>query len=138
MIVVDTNVFVGALLGSPASNEVIDGCLAGTYKPLIGAALFAEYEDVLNRAELFESCRLTGVERNEVFEIFISVCRWVHVYFAWRPNLRDEADNHLIELALAGGADAIVTMNKRDLLSGELQFPQLSIVTPSEFLGVSK
>jgi hypothetical protein len=29
----------------------------------------------------------------------------------WRPNLRDEGDNHLVELAIAGGAEAIVTYN---------------------------
>jgi predicted nucleic acid-binding protein len=49
--------------------------------------------------------------------------------------LQDEGDNHLIELAVAGGAEAVVTMNKRDLVSGDLRFPQLAIVTPSEFLG---
>ncbi|WP_345792637.1 hypothetical protein AAG895_14140 [Thauera sp. JM12B12] len=27
--------------------------------------------------------------------------RWVSVYFGWRPNLPDEGDNHLFELALA-------------------------------------
>jgi hypothetical protein len=33
------------------------------------------------------------------------------VYYDWRPNLRDEGDTHLIELVLAGGAQAIVTHN---------------------------
>jgi hypothetical protein len=37
------------------------------------------------------------------------------VYFLWRPNLPDEADNHLIELALAGAAQTIVTHNLNDL-----------------------
>jgi hypothetical protein len=35
--------------------------------------------------------------------------------FLWRPNLPDEADNHVIELAVAGGASAVVTNNVRDL-----------------------
>ena len=30
----------------------------------------------------------------------MSRCRWVEVFYAWRPNLPDEADNHLIELAV--------------------------------------
>ena len=54
--------------------------------------------------------------------------------FLWRPNLPDEADNHLIELALAGGAGAIVTNNVRDVRRGELAFPHLQILTPSQFL----
>ena len=39
-----------------------------------------------------------------MFDGFLSVCRWVEVFFAWRPNLPDEADNHLVELAVAGNA----------------------------------
>jgi predicted nucleic acid-binding protein len=56
------------------------------------------------------------------------------VYFTWRPNLRDEADNPLVELAVAGGADAIVTRNLRDLGRMELRFPQLKVLGPEDFL----
>lgn len=55
-------------------------------------------------------------------------------YYLWRPNLRDETDNHLVELAVAGGAMAIVTYNVRDLTAGELLFPSLRILTPVAFL----
>jgi predicted nucleic acid-binding protein len=50
----------------------------------------------------------------------------------WRPNLPDEADNHLIELALAGNADTIVTTNTKDLAHGELRFPGLKILSPAK------
>ena len=52
-IVVDTNVFIGACLGAGAANEVIRLCIAGRAVPLMGNALYAEYEDVLSRATLF-------------------------------------------------------------------------------------
>ena len=61
-------------------------------------------------------------------------CRWTRIYFGWRPNLRDEGDNHLVELAVAGGADCIVSHNQRDLRSNELTFPGLRIVTPAQLL----
>ena len=61
-------------------------------------------------------------------------CRSVRIYFGWRPNLPDEADNHLVELAVAGGADHIVTRNVRDLRARQLKFPELSVVTPGQFL----
>ncbi|MHB8253526.1 MAG: PIN domain-containing protein [Acidiferrobacter sp.] len=60
--------------------------------------------------------------------------RWVSVYYGWRPNLRDEGDNHLIELAIAGSAVAIITHNIGDLRGGEMVFPDLRIMTPSECL----
>lgn len=74
------------------------------YTPLIGTALFTEYE--------------------------------TEIYYAWRPNLPDEADNHLIELAIAGGATDIVTRNIKDLAKGELRFPQIRILLPKQCLEI--
>ena len=126
---------VGSLLKQGgASRRVVRACLAGDYQPLIGAALFSEYEDVLSRKALWVDALLPARERDEVFDGFLRVCRWVEVYFAWRPNLPDEADNHLVELAVAGNATAIVTRNTRDLARGELRFPSLKILTPEQCL----
>jgi predicted nucleic acid-binding protein len=52
----------------------------------------------------------------------------------WRPNLKDESDNHLIELAVAGDADVVVTRNLRDLRGAELRFEPLRILSPEDFL----
>ena len=133
-VVIDTNIFLGACLGSGAANQVVAACLLRKCTPLMGAALLTEYEDVLGRSDLFEQCRLNEIERSELLDIFLSVCEWTRVYYTWRPNLPDEADNHLIELAIAGGADLIVTRNLRDVKRGELQFPQLRIISPEAFL----
>ena len=100
----------------------------------MGAALLLEYEDVLGRAALFENSRLSATERSELLDIFLSACRWTRIYFGWRPNLPDEADNHLVELAVAGGANRIVTRNLRHLKSAELKFPDIVAVTPGQFL----
>ncbi len=74
--------------------------------------------------------------RQELFKGFLAVCRWTEVYFAWRPNLPDEADSHLVELAVAGRAAAVVTRNVRDSAEGELRFPGLQILTPEQCLEV--
>ena len=134
VIVVDTSVFVSACLGTGAASKVVACCLRGEHEPLMGAALLAEYEDVLGRNALFRTCRLSAEERDELLDIFIAHCRWTRIYFGWRPNLADEADNHLVELAVAGGAERIVTGNVRDLAGSELQFPGLRAVTPAHFL----
>ncbi|WP_051088820.1 PIN domain-containing protein [Lamprocystis purpurea] len=54
---------------------------------------------------------LSAAERDELLDIFLAQCRWTRVYFRWRPNVPDEGDNHLVELAITGGAQAIVTRN---------------------------
>ncbi|MES2921765.1 MAG: putative toxin-antitoxin system toxin component, PIN family [Verrucomicrobiota bacterium] len=134
-VVVDTNVFIAAILSPAGENrDVLRACLLGRAKPLMGAALFHEYEDLLGRTELMAKCPLSAKERQSLFDAFLSVADWIKVYFLWRPNLPDEADNHLIELALAGSAETIVTNNLKDLQHGELRFPGLSIQSPRQFL----
>jgi len=133
-VVVDTNVFVGACMGTGASNAVIRACLEHRITPLMGAALLSEYEAVLGRAALFAHCKLDMAERETLLDIFLSLCEWTKVYYLWRPNLADESDNHLIELAVAGGADFVVTRNLRDLQGCQLLFPALRLMTPEQFL----
>jgi predicted nucleic acid-binding protein len=100
----------------------------------MGTALFNEYEDVLSRVELFSRSRLSAEERSELLDIFLSTCEWTRIYYGWRPNLPDEGDNHLVELAVAGGSKFIVTRNVRDVTRMELNFAHLTVLTPEAFL----
>ena len=100
-VVIDTNLFVSALLKSDtAPREVLRLCLSRDLQPLMGNALFSEFETLLARDRLFQRSILSAAERQMFFDDFLSVCKWINIYYLWRPNLSDEADNHLIELAL--------------------------------------
>lgn len=135
IVVVDTNVFISVLRGGfGAGTEVFRLCLEGELEPLMGMALFHEYEAVMTRKKLFARSPLDADERDELLNAFLSCCRWTKIYYLWRPNLKDESDNHLIELAVAGGAQYIVTKNSRDLTHSELNFPTIKIVTPQKLL----
>lgn len=133
-VVLDTNIFVGACLGLGACNQVVATCLQGLHHPLMGSTLFLEHEAVLGRASLFEGSRLSQTERSELLDIYLGNCEWTRIYFGWRPNLRDESDNHLVELGVAGGAQYLVTRNLRDFAARELIFPGLCVLTPENFL----
>lgn len=133
-IVVDTKVFIGACLGSGATRTVVQSCLVGDYQAVLGNALFCEYEDVLSRKALFSKSRLSQFERDELFDIFLAHSERIRVYFQWRPNLRDEADNHLIELAVAARAKYVVTYNIRDFRNSQLLFPNLKVCTPEDLI----
>ena len=134
-IVVDTSVFISALIGSKGSSrELIRRCLKGEYQPLMGNALFSEYESVIQREEIIAKCPLNGTEILDLFVSFMSVSQWISIYYLWRPNLKDEADNHLIELAVAGNAQIIATKNIKDFQNAELLFPNLSILKPEEII----
>ncbi|HMQ58086.1 MAG TPA: putative toxin-antitoxin system toxin component, PIN family [Rhizobiaceae bacterium] len=134
-VVIDTNVFVAAIMASPnAARSIIRLCLEGQIEPLMGNALLAEYEDVMSRDELFGGSVLGSERRSELLDAFLSVCRWTPIYFLWRPNLRDEADNHLVELAIAGAADYIVTRNRRDMSMRQLRLPTIGIIDDVGFM----
>ena len=134
-VVIDTSVIVAAMNSAQGGGRaVLRYCLTGRCQPILGEKLFNEYEDVFGRVEPFTKCPLSRKERDELLDAFLSVCEWTMVFFLWRPNLPDEGDNHLIELAVAGGANSLITHNVKDFRRGELRFPQVRIETPGEFL----
>jgi predicted nucleic acid-binding protein len=134
-VVLHTNVLVAAFKSEEgASRAVMRLCLLRRCQPLLGLKLFAEYEDVLGRSDLFRDSPLTRGERDELLDAFLSACERVPVFYLWRPNWSDEGDNHLIELGVAGTAATLVTQNARHFREGELRFPQLAIETPAEFM----
>jgi uncharacterized protein len=135
-VVVDTSVMVSALLTKRggAAREVVRRCLKDEYSLLISNALFREYEDVSTRKRILDLRQLSEKEIRELLNAFYSVCRWVPIYFLWRPNLQDENDNFLIELALAGNSEIIVTNNIQDLVNAELIFGELRILKPEQLL----
>jgi len=134
-VVLDTNIIVGAMLSDGgASREILRLCLEQNITPLVGTALFTEMEDVLSRKDLFQKCKIDATERDELFRAFLSYTEWTPIYYSWRPNLRDEADNHIVDLAIAGNASYIITQNERDFQKMNLLFPNLEIINAAEFL----
>ena len=134
-IVVDTSVFTAALIGPEGPNrEILRRCLLGKYMPLLSNALFSEYEGVSRRKAIIERCPVTPQDIQDLLAAFCSVSQWVPVFYLWRPNLPDEADNHVLELALAGNAQWIATNNVRDFNRAQLRFPDIRIMTPEQLL----
>jgi putative PIN family toxin of toxin-antitoxin system len=138
-VIIDTNVLVAGLIGGKGPNrEILRYCFSGILQPYVGNALYMEYQDLLNRKKIQDLCKQTSVTLTEFLDDFASICKPVDVWFLWRPNLKDEADNHIIELAIASNAQYIVTNNVNDFSKQELQHVGFEVITPPSLLRLIK
>ena len=135
-VIIDTNILINVILSpkkSSASYKVLKLCLESKLFPQIGEALYCEYEDLTSRENIVSKSVYTQDEIDQILDGFLSVCRWNKVHYLWRPNLKDEADNHLIDLAVSSNSNCIITQNIKDLNSGDLKF-KIKLYTPEQFL----
>ncbi|MDX2224530.1 MAG: putative toxin-antitoxin system toxin component, PIN family [Rhodospirillaceae bacterium] len=134
MIVLDTDIVVTALRSvMGGSNAILREVARGRLTPLITPALFLEYEAVLKRPEqrLAHGLSLDGVDR--FLAAFASACRGVEISFQWRPQLADANDEMVLEAAVNGRADALITHNVRDFAKGAERFG-VRVVRPGQLL----
>ena len=133
MLVLDTNVLVSALASrTGASNWLVDGVLAGKVNAAISVALVLEYESVLKRQAVRDLTRQASEDVDALLDALIAQTFHVApIDVAIRPSANDPGDDMLIECAMTAKADAIVTMNLRDLTSAAKRH-ELVLMTPAE------
>ena len=134
LLVLDTNVIVAAVRSRRgASNALLIRAFEGDLRWACSVPLFFEYEDVLTRADLLLEI---GVSRRQM-ESFLTdvagVIEPVQLDFLWRPQLRDAADEMVVETAANAGAEYMVTHNVSDFRAIEGRF-NFDVVTPGGFL----
>ena len=133
-VVIDTNIWISALISKDGqSRDIIRLAFKDKISPQISTSLFFEYETVMKRKKIQDLCSLSFEEQNDLFQAFLSTCKWNEIFYLWQPNLADKNDDFLIELAVASNSRVIITDNKKDIRSGELKF-NFEVLTPKEFL----
>jgi len=89
---------------------------------VLSVALALEYEAACFQAEH----RLVSSMSEEEIDIFltavIAMAEPVATHFLWRPQLRDAGDEMVLEAAVNGRADALVSFNVRDFGSAPARF----------------
>jgi len=132
--VLDTSVVVAAVRSpTGASKVLLDAALNGRFKMLLSSALALEYEAVLSRPEHLE---VSGFAQAEIGELLDAICRAavrVAIRFRWRPQLGDPDDEMVLETAINGRAQAIVTFNRADFAPVATRFG-LDVLSPGEAL----
>jgi putative PIN family toxin of toxin-antitoxin system len=129
-VVLDTNVIVAGLRSRRgASFRVISLVGTGVFKHCLSVPLLFEYEDVLKRPDM------VPVPASTVEAVLDYLCATADrrsLFFLWRPQLPDARDDLVLELAVAGQCDTIITFNQRDFVGSE-RFG-VHALTPLQFL----
>ena len=96
---------------------------------LMSEECFSEYGTVLERRKIQRASRESA--RETLLEVLFQSSVWISISQKVAV-CRDPKDDHLLELALSGAAEVLVT-GDRDLLDLNGQFP-FSIISPRDFL----
>ena len=114
-LVLDTNVVVAAMRSpAGASAALVRAARQGLVTLLATASLALEYEAVCRQAEHRLASGLSDRQVDVFVDAVIALAEPVETHFIWRPQLRDSADEMVLEAAINGHADALVTFNVRD------------------------
>ena len=134
LLVIDTNVVVAAVRSRQgASNALLVSAFEGAVRWACSVPLFFEYEDVLSRAELLLEIGTSRAQMDAFLTDVADVIEPVQLDFLWRPQLRDAADEMVVETAANASADFLVTHNVSDFRAIEGRF-NFEVVTPGDFL----
>jgi putative PIN family toxin of toxin-antitoxin system len=133
-VVLDTSVVVAGLrTRSGAGNAVLRLIANRQVVALATPPLFLEYEEVLKRPEHRLAHALAPDAIDEFLAELAALVEAVEVHFLWRPQVRDPSDEMVLEAAINGQADALITYNVTDFaLAGE-RFA-IPILRPADLL----
>jgi putative PIN family toxin of toxin-antitoxin system len=133
-LVLDTSVLVAAVRSNTgASNGLVEAALLKKFTLIATTNLFFEYEAVLTRPEHLVASGLCADKIRELLDALAAVVEEVHPSYLWRAQLRDPDDDMVLEAAINGRADAIVTFNVRDFGMIPERFG-IRVIVPGEAL----
>lgn len=133
-VVLDTSVLVGAVRSeNGASNVLVTLVGEGKLRMLASPPLFLEYEDVLLRPGQMEAHGWSAERIDKLLRAIAQRIEPVEIRFHWRPQLPDPGDEMVLETAVNGRADVLVTHNRRHFFSMQKLFG-IPVLTPGEMV----
>ena len=132
--VFDTDVIVAAMRSpSGASAALLGEALDQRLNMLASVPLFFEYEAKCTSRVHWTAAGLKQEQALVFVNGLTALIEPVKIRFLWRPMLRDPNDEMVLEVAVNGQADAIVTFNLRDYDKVPEMF-NIEVINPAEAL----
>ena len=132
--VLDTDVVVAALRSpAGASAALLLAALDHRVTLVANVPLVIEYEAVCSRAEHQQAADVSAADAQVFLDGLAALIDPVETHFLWRPRLRDPNDEMVLEAAVNGRADVLVTFNRRDYGAIPLQFG-IEVLRPRDAL----
>lgn len=133
-LVLDTNVIVAGLRSpSGASAALLDHALGRSFTLVLSVALALEYEAVCRDPAQRIASGLSEADVETVVTALCAVAEPVATRFLWRPQLHDPADEMVLDAAINGAADVLVTFNRRDFGQAPARFG-VALLSPQDAL----
>ena len=130
----DTDVVVAALRSpTGASAALLLAALDRRVTLVANVPLVVEYEAVCGLAEHPQAAGVSAADAQVFLDGLAALIEPVETHFLWQPRLRDPADEMVLEAAVNGRADVLVTFNLRDYGAIPLQFG-IEVLRPSDAL----
>lgn len=130
----DTDVVIAGLRSpTGASAELLRMARRGQLTLLVSVPLFVEYEAKCTEAEHLTVAGLSREDAGVFLDGLAAIAEPVTIHYSWRPQLSDPADEMVLEAAVNGGAEMLVTFNRRDFGAAPKRFG-IDLLLPSEAL----
>ena len=128
----DTDAIVAAMRSpTGASAAIIRKARQGKVALLLSVPLAMEYEAVCVRPEHQLAAGLSEQEVRTFVDAVIAIAEPVKIHYLWRPQLRDPGDEMVLETAVNGRANLLITFNVRDYGTAPARFG-IEVMTPRE------
>ncbi len=130
--VLDTDVIIAAMRSpAGASAAILRAADAQQVRLLSSVALVLEYEAKCTELKHFEAAAISLTDASNFVDAVAALAEPIELHFFWRPQLSDPNDEMVLEAAINGQADAIVTFNLRHYGSAPSQFG-IDVLLPSQ------
>ncbi|PHI18082.1 putative toxin-antitoxin system toxin component, PIN family [Lewinellaceae bacterium SD302] len=132
-VIIDTNILLVSLKRSGVFRPIFDHLIRGSYHLIITNEILSEYMEIIGQRTKPEIANNLGDLLTRLKNVDP-----IETYFNWMLITVDQDDNKFVDAAVAGNVDYLVTKDGHFKVLQSIEFPQVNVITPEDFIEVLK